>query len=356
MQLQIKNKQTKNSSDKVCITYTCLSDNSQIIQNILWHQSLGANLFVLFLDGDLDRFKRDHADIKNLVVLESATYIATDSDPPWVGEAFNRKNESYDFEKVLNVYHACNIAHSEYGCDWVISIDADEIIYLPKESEQKNINSSFTFPEFFNSIDKDVLQIKFEAAELIPISDQEQVGGFSGLYYFATFPNKLVIFFGRIINRLMLALKINGLTIEAIVSLYYFLCGYNVRNSWSFFLNGASFKPYFLAYMGYKSAIRMPYHNDNIFSIHYWLNHWPKSTPKTIIEKYCLHFDLPSFVEFRKKSLYQVANPPRYQNRRKIFENGRNSDLEASLDFYHSEISMPIDKIMKLKRIKSILI
>ena len=349
----MKNFNNKNEKGdiRVCITYTCLSDNSQIIENILWHQEIGAKLIILFLDRGVEEFKRKYGNIKNLILKKSASYVPTHADPTWVFEAFTRKNESYDFEKVLNVYHACNIAYSEYGCEWCISIDADEIIYLPKNQKNKNINSALMLTEYFGTVSDDILQVKFEAAELIPVRYSDNKDSFFGQNYFLTFPNQTFLFVSRSLNRALLALRFSGPKIELMISFLYFLCGYNLRNSFSCVVSGKSLKPYYLAYMGYKSAIRLPHHKSYIYSIHYWLNHWPKISPKSILQKYCLHFDLPTHAEYRKKSLYQIGNSLRYQNRRKIFEIGRSSNLNISMEYYESEISVPIESINKSKSV-----
>jgi hypothetical protein len=108
--------------------------------------------------------------------------------------------------------------------------------------------------------------------------------------------------------------------------------------------------------MGYKSAIRLPIHQQSIFSIHYWLNKWPHSKIKTLDKKYCLHFDIPSFNEYRKKSLYQVANPLRFQNRREIFEAGRSPDLSKAMEYYKAQIIVSEDRLKKCKSTIMVLI
>ena len=345
-----------NSESKVCITYTCLSDNSQIFDNILWHQGLKADLFILFLDKDIEKFKEHYAFFKNIVILKSACYQIHDEDPGWVKEAHARLDEGYDFEKVINVHHASKVAHTEFNCNWMISIDADELIYIPSEKNIKFHTKAEALPVFFDSIPKNILQVRFEAAELVPIDMDNKDSVFSGINYFATFPDKFVIFFGRALNRLMIAIQISGEIIERLTSIYYFIFGYNLRNNWQDVIGKNKCKPYFLGYMGYKSAIRLPIYKQNIFSIHYWLNKWPHSKIKTLDKKYCLHFDIPSFTEYRKKSLYQLANPLRFQNRREIFEVGRSPDLLEAMEYYKTQIVVSGDRVKKSKSTIAVLI
>lgn len=158
-----------NGASKICITYTCLSDNSQIFDNIRWHQGLKADLFILFLDRDIERFKQQYAAFENVYILQSACYQINDDDPDWVKQAHARLDEGYDFEKVLNVYYACKIAHEEFNCNWLISIDADELIYIPREKNLKLHTKVEALPEFFDSLPVEISQVRFEAAELIPI-------------------------------------------------------------------------------------------------------------------------------------------------------------------------------------------
>lgn len=345
-----------NSDSKICITYTCLSDNSQIFDNIRWHQSLKADLFILFLDKDIEEFRKHFAFFKNILILKSACYQIQDEDPIWVKEAFARLDEGYDFEKVINVHHASKIAYAEFNCNWMISIDADELIYIPSEKNLIFHEKSETFSEFFDSIPKEILQIRFEAAELVPVDIDNKKDIFSGINYFTTFPSKHIIFFGRVLNRLMTSLNMNGKTIEPLISIYYFIFGYNIRNSWKDVIVNSKCKPYFLGYMGYKSAIKLPINKHSIFSIHYWLNKWPHPKIKTLDKKYCLHFDIPSFNEFRKKALYQVANPLRFQNRREIFEVGRSPDLSKALEYYKTQIIVSEDRARKCKSTIAVLI
>lgn len=338
-----------NGKSKICITYTCLSDNSQIFDNIRWHQGLKAGLFILFLDKDIEKFKEQFAAFENILILQSACYQIKDEDPNWVQEAHSRLDEGYDFEKVLNVYHASKMAYEEFNCNWVISIDADELIYIPSEKKLKFQTKSETLPDFFDSIPREILQVRFEAAELIPIDFHNKNAIFSGINYFATFPGGHIIFFGRVLNRIMLSLNIGGKIIEPLISIYYFIFGYNIRNNWQDIIIKNKCKPYFLGYMGYKSAIKLPTCQHSIFSIHYWLNKWPHSKIKTLDRKYCLHFDIPSFSEYRKKSLYQVANPLRFQNRREIFEVGRSPDLSQAMEYYKTQIVVSEARVRKCK-------
>lgn len=345
-----------NFANKICITYTCLSDNTQIFDNIRWHQSLKADLFILFLDKDIEDFKNYFTLFKNILILKSACYQIDNEDPSWVREAHARLGEGYDFEKVINVHHACKLAYAEFNCNWLISIDADELIYIPSKKNLKFHTKSQSFPDFFNSIPEEILQVRFEAAELIPISIDNNSAIFNGINYFATFPSKYAVFFGRILNRFLVSLNLSGRIIEPIISIYYFIFGYNIRNNWKNIIKNNKCFPYFLGYMGYKSAIRLPTGRVSIFSIHYWLNKWPHSKIKTLDKKYCLHFDLPSFNEYRKKSLYQIANPLRFQNRREIFEVGRSLDLSQAMEYYKTQIVVTEDRIINNKSTIAVLV
>jgi hypothetical protein len=304
----------------------------------------------LFLDKDIERFKKLYAAFENILILQSACYQINDEDPGWVREAHTRMNEGYDFEKVLNVYHACKIAHEEFNCNWLISIDADELIYIPTQKNLKLHAKAEALPDFFDSIPKEILQVRFEAAELIPTDfDNKNAIFFNGVNYFATFPSANIFFFGRVLNRIMLSLNMGGKIIEPLIAIYYFIFGYNIRNDWKNIIAKKKCKPYFLGYMGYKSAIKLPTCQHSIFSIHYWLNKWPHSKIKTLDKKYCLHFDIPSFSEYRKKSLYQVANPLRFQNRREIFEVGRSPDLSQAMEYYKTQIVVSENRAKKCK-------
>ena len=252
------------------MTYTCLADNSMIINNILWHQKKGVNLFIVFLEKNLKEFLKKCKNVDNIIILKSGSFIPTKTDPHWLLDYYNTLNKkignfyketsTYDAEKVLNVFHACKISYEDHDFDWVISIDADELLYIPAKNNFRNFSSSLDLTIFFSSLSDKIIQVRFETVEFIPVKGNKRKNIFAGENFFISLPNKIVHFLSKVQNRVLIALKISGKFIDKYISLFYFFCGYNVRNSLLNLFKNFECVPYYLGYMGYKSAIRLPNH------------------------------------------------------------------------------------------------
>jgi hypothetical protein len=94
-----KNFKKNNQKTQVCMTYTCLSDNSMIINNILWHQKKGVNLFIVFLEKNLKEFLKKCKHIDNIIILKSGSYIPTKIDRDWLLIPYNIANK-----KILSIF------------------------------------------------------------------------------------------------------------------------------------------------------------------------------------------------------------------------------------------------------------
>jgi len=366
MLLQLKKNFRKNQKNKICITYTCLSDNSMIINNMLWHQKKGVSLFIVFLEKNLKEFLKKCKNVDNIIIIKSGSFVPVKIDPIWVLDFYNivnnkkrnfdKKIPTYDAEKVLNVFHAAKISYEDYDFDWVISIDADELLYIPTKNNSNSFSHSLNLASFFNTVSAKIMQVRFETAELIPVRGNKKRNVFAGENFFISFPSKIVHFLSKVQNRILLALKISGKFIDKYISLFYFFCGYNVRNNFLNLFKNFECVPYYLGYMGYKSAIRLPNHLYNTFSIHYWLAKPPYRLPKTINTKYCLHFDLPNLAEYKKKAIYQTEIAERFDDRNKLFQIGRSLNSNYTKNFYENKIAVDRNYILKNKNAISILI
>lgn len=141
------------------LVITQKNEAAMLNHNIEYHRYMGVSRFYIFDDGSTDgsmqTIQNTHGVHQffgtdfSIVPEEMADVKQKALDGNWVGRQY------------LNTYKALQLAKKD-GVDWLLFIDADELVFL--ESEQEN-----SFPSFFAEVDPDVDTVFFKKVyEVIP--------------------------------------------------------------------------------------------------------------------------------------------------------------------------------------------
>lgn len=146
--------------NKVAITYTIKNEADLILQNINFHKKLGVEHFWVFLDNSSDNSlellkKQDNVSTRESVRPEELADSLID-------DKFLAKRDNHDARRVYNSSWAAREAKAR-GFDWLICIDADELILCDFDNfEKAQINLKLA------EIDKDISQVVFKTYEQVP--------------------------------------------------------------------------------------------------------------------------------------------------------------------------------------------
>jgi hypothetical protein len=111
---------------RIALAMTIRNEEDLLRHNILFHRYLGVDRFYLFCDGTTDRGAASVADLPYVTILSSVD-AALFADVQEMARQVRLAKENSSARQMLNVFFAMTDA-IEKGFDWLISLDADELI------------------------------------------------------------------------------------------------------------------------------------------------------------------------------------------------------------------------------------
>lgn len=147
--------------NKVAISYTIKNEADLIVQNINFHKKLGIEHFFVFLDDNTDNSLELVQDLEGISIRES---ISPDEfNDSYINTKFLGLRDNHDARRVYNSSLAAKEAVA-LGFDWLICIDADELILCDFNSlEEAQINSKLT------QVNNAINQVVFKTYEQLPV-------------------------------------------------------------------------------------------------------------------------------------------------------------------------------------------
>lgn len=145
---------------KVAISYMIKNEADLIKQNIEFHKRLGVEHFFVFLDENTDNTEETLKDLANITVKKSLE--PDELNDSFIDNKFLPLRDSHNARRVYNSLYAARQA-KEMGFDWLICIDADELILCDfNDINKAQINSTL------EKIDPSINQVIFNTYEQVP--------------------------------------------------------------------------------------------------------------------------------------------------------------------------------------------
>ena len=143
---------------KIALVLTVKNEERILRSNLTYHRALGAEHIFIYFDDTTDQGKESIKDLDYVTVQNSVP--ATQFENNTTLEKFTTKaTEHHTARQCLNTMHA--LQECEYrGYDWLISIDADELICTSK-------NTIELLPDFFSKISEEIDVVTFKTLEVI---------------------------------------------------------------------------------------------------------------------------------------------------------------------------------------------
>ena len=166
----------------LALCMTVKNEEKLLAQNLRYHRAAGVDAFYIFDDGSTDGTV---ASVRSMpdVTISSSVDPALFLDHPDFSRVVARAHELITARQVLNSHTAFQHAKAA-GHQWMISLDADELLYL---EDGRGIEGSLT--RFFNTVRPEIDTILFKPAELIPCR-MEAKNPFAENSFFHTIPRR----------------------------------------------------------------------------------------------------------------------------------------------------------------------
>ena len=145
---------------KIAITYTIKNEADLILQNINFHSKLGVDYFFVFLDNNTDNTEQLLRNTPRLSLRESIK--PEELNDNFLSSKFSHQADNHDARRVFNTAWAAQEA-KKIGCEWIISIDADELVLCNFNKLQKA-----EIEPRLNLVDNTVNQVVFRTYEQVP--------------------------------------------------------------------------------------------------------------------------------------------------------------------------------------------
>jgi len=145
---------------KLALVITVKNERKLLRDNLIYHHYLGIEHFYVYLDGTDDGTEET---INNLqyVSISNSVDPAPYRDQPEIQEFLERHAEHHVARQCLNIYHTQSLAR-EAGFDWLISLDADELLCVDPRRSYPN-----QLIDFFNGIDPGIEMVRFTTLEIV---------------------------------------------------------------------------------------------------------------------------------------------------------------------------------------------
>ncbi|MAM27962.1 MAG: hypothetical protein CMC13_02975 [Flavobacteriaceae bacterium] len=143
---------------KIALVLTVKNEARLLRNNLLYHRAIGAAHIFVYFDGTTDGGKASIQDLDFVAVRDSVA-ASTYQQQPFLQKFTSQAGEHHTARQCLNTYDAQQRC-AEKGIDWLISIDADELV-CPA------INSQVSLAEFFQEIDTEVEVVYLQTKEAL---------------------------------------------------------------------------------------------------------------------------------------------------------------------------------------------
>lgn len=145
---------------KLALVITVKNERKLLRENLIYHHFLGIEHTYIYLDGTDDGTEETIKDLKFVSISNSV-----DPEPyqgqPEIREFIEHHAEHHVARQCLNVYHTQKLA-MKAGYDWLISLDADELLC---------VDPLYSYPnqliDFFNGIDPGIEMVRFTTLEIV---------------------------------------------------------------------------------------------------------------------------------------------------------------------------------------------
>lgn len=159
---------------KIALVITIKNERKLLRQNILYHHYLGVEHFYIFFDGTDDGSEETILDlpyVSRFCSIQPNLYEGQTE----IKEFIDNHSEHHVARQCLNVYHIQQIV-KKAGYDWLISLDADELICVDlQHSYPKQLI------DFLMGIDPEIEMVRFSTFEIV-----QQKGPYKNVFEEAT--------------------------------------------------------------------------------------------------------------------------------------------------------------------------
>jgi hypothetical protein len=143
---------------RVAAVITARNEERLLKENLLYHFAIGLDKAYVYFDGATDDGPKSIENMSNVVIQNSV-----DADKyaslEYLVKFTSKADEHHTARQCLNTYDA-KIKCQEDGIDWLISIDADELIITDK-------NETKPLANLFEGIDKSIDLVHFDTKEAL---------------------------------------------------------------------------------------------------------------------------------------------------------------------------------------------
>jgi len=116
---------------KIAIVMTVKNEARLLRQNLLYHQAIGAAHAFVYFDDTTDNGKETIAQL-DFVTISNSVKTVTYADQPSLDKFTSKAHHHHTARQCLNTYDALQKCKS-LGIDWLISLDADELVCTSNE-------------------------------------------------------------------------------------------------------------------------------------------------------------------------------------------------------------------------------
>ncbi|REE24459.1 glycosyl transferase family 2 [Winogradskyella pacifica] len=143
---------------KTALVLTVKNEKRLLRDNLLYHRALGAHRIFVYFDGTTDDGKASIEDL-DFVTIQDSVSGDVYAHLSYLEKFTKNAVEHHTARQCLNTYDAIQHCKKE-GVEWLISLDADELVCL-------DFNQKQSFAEFFDTISKDTAIVNFKVFEVL---------------------------------------------------------------------------------------------------------------------------------------------------------------------------------------------
>lgn len=142
----------------IALVLTVKNEARLLRNNLLYHKAVGLCHAFVYFDDSTDGGKKSIADLE-FVTLQDSVSAEKYSGNPYLKKFTSQAKEHHTARQCLNTYDA--LAQSKkLGYDWLISIDADELVAT-------TVHAVSNLSDFFNKVPTNVTVVNFETREAL---------------------------------------------------------------------------------------------------------------------------------------------------------------------------------------------
>ncbi|MDW5290745.1 glycosyltransferase family 2 protein [Formosa sp. PL04] len=143
---------------KIALVLTVKNESRLLRNHLLYHKAIGVDRAFVYFDNTTDNGKESIADL-NFVTISNSVPAETYAHLDYLHKFTSQAIEHHTARQCLNAFDAQKICESE-KIDWLISIDADELI-------TDGLEDSSNLKVFFQTVPKNIEVISFKTLEAL---------------------------------------------------------------------------------------------------------------------------------------------------------------------------------------------